>query len=65
MLKFINLQKSLSPLYNEEILNIINTLALLKRLDDYATNKEALLKNMEQIKPEDSDRPYKAKRFKR
>lgn len=46
MVNFINIQKSLNKLFCDEILSIINVLAILKRLDDYATNKELLLRNL-------------------
>ncbi len=64
--RFINEQKSHGQTYCQEIINIINVLAILKKIDDYAEKREkAAIINPEIINLDESTKALKARNFRK
>ena len=64
--RFINEEKAKGKVFSDEICNIINVLAILKKIDDYAEKREkAAIANPEIIDLEESAKALKARNFRK
>lgn len=62
--RFINEQKAKGETYCQEIINIINVLAILRKVDDYAEKRErAAIANPEAINIDENTKALKARNF--